>query len=78
VISHVGATVRKFLEQPVVGRLPFIIYVGFVGKAEYKNPTAFYCFALVIEGLRNTVNDVVWHGGIDLAGQLNSLAFQVK
>ena len=49
VISHVGAALRKFLEQPVAGRLPFVIHVGFVGKAEYKNPTAFYRFALVIE-----------------------------
>ena len=65
------AALREFFEQPVARRLPFVIHVGFVGKAKDKNPAALDRFAPVIERIRNTVNDIIRHGGVDLAGQFD-------
>ena len=71
VVFDFGAFLHEFFHQDERGGLPAVVYVRLVGQTEDEDSGAFNSFAFVVQGVRHFVDDVVRHGGVDFAGQLD-------
>lgn len=70
VIDDDGAALLELFEQTIAGRLALVVDIRFVGQAKNKNSASLDGLASVVKGLRDSLDDVVRHGG--------TLAFHVR
>src|SRR6185503_12540348 len=55
----------------VTRRLPVVVQVWFVCQTEDQDFAAVDRFSLCIKRFCHAIDDILWHGGVNLAGQLN-------
>src|SRR5713101_5416713 len=78
VIGDTSAAFLQQLQDRESRRLSRIIHIFFVRDAENANLAALERLAKVIERQPNALDDILRHGGVNLAGQLDETGMQVK
>ena len=71
VVTEGRPALLEQIQEDVARGLAVVVHVGLVGQAEDEDLAALDRLAVVVERLRDAVHDMLRHGGIDFARQLD-------
>src|SRR6266404_6204668 len=71
VILHLRASLTQKVHQNVTGRFALVIHVWLVSQAQDQRAATLDRLALAIQRVRDTMHNVLGHGGVDLACKLD-------
>src|SRR6266403_4930806 len=71
VILHLRASLTQKVHQNVTGRFALVIHVWLVSQAQDQYAATLDRLALAIQRVRDTMHNVLGHGGVYLAGKFD-------
>src|SRR5207237_6253541 len=77
-VFHLRPALAYQVHQYVARRFAFIINVRFVSQANHQNLGTIESLPLRVEGICDTIENVLWHSGVDLASQLDEAGTLTK